>query len=276
MKESISFFYDFILFFECVGTKKIKAFDIDIPSKLFIHSLKELHSFGTKLGFFCVKNNEVCFTKKGLQLQNMDDQKQALIHIIKEYIYHCKPDWRNLLRLGANKAKFFLPDSIKQLFEECGLFNFQDKHTLDWWLSCKKDSQLCNRKNKDEIGFLGEELTYEYEKKRIGKYPEWRSLLDDSSGFDFISTKSPTLSDPYYIESKASKKRLQYATFYISRNEWDTCKLYKDSYSFYFWLLSEQTETPHKFFYADLAGFIPKDTSKGRWENSSFKYSELI
>jgi len=276
VKESISFFHDFLLFFDCVSTRKINALDINIPSKLFIHNLKELYLFGTKLGFFYIKDRDICFTNKGVLLQSRSDQKQILVHIIKEYIYYFKPIWRNLLGLGANKARFFLPDSIKQLFDECGLFDFKDKKILDWWLSCKKDSQLCNRKNKDEIGFFGEELTYEYEKKRVGRYPEWRSLLDDSSGFDFISNKSATLSDPYYIESKASQKRLQHATFYISRNEWETCKLYRDSYSFYFWLLSEQPHNPHKFFYADLVGFIPKDTSKGRWENSSFKYSELI
>ena len=276
MKESISFFYDFMFFFDCVSTKKVKAPDINIPSKLFIYSLKELFLFGTKLGFFYIKDKDIYFTKKGFFLEGLNDQKQILVQIIKEYIYYFKPIWRNLLGLGANKARLFLPDSIKQLFDECGLFDFEDKKILEWWQSCKKDSHLCNRTNKDEIGFLGEELTYEYEMKRVGNYPEWRSLLDDSSGFDFISTKSATLSKPFYIDSKASQRNLKNATFYISRNEWETCKLYRDSYSFYFWLLSVKPHIPHKFFYSDLVGFIPKDTSKGRWENSSFKYSELI
>ena len=132
MKESISFFYEFLEFFQCIRAEKIKAADLSKPSKLFINNLRELYNFGESLGYFNVIKTNITFSKKGSGLADLEDPKQFLVNVLKEYVSCFKPNWRRLLGSGANKAKFFLPPSIKQLFEECGLFNFKDQKTFNW------------------------------------------------------------------------------------------------------------------------------------------------
>lgn len=85
----------------------------------------------------------------------------------------------------------------------------------------------------NQIGELSESIAFEYEKKRVfPKVPVVISHIDVNRGFDMLSYQNTDSKEfDKFIEVKTANDKKQ---FYISKNELNTLKHYKEKYSLYY------------------------------------------
>ncbi|MEK4284196.1 DUF3883 domain-containing protein [Ureibacillus sp. FSL K6-0165] len=221
------------------------------------------------------KNGNLTTTVRGKEIIEQKDMTYALRVQLKHMIEMNKPSWSYLIHKGRKEAFQYFPSNVKQCFKEAELMNSYDKEVIKWWdvlalavRGKQLDTQL-------EIGRTGEELTLEYERKRVNFEPKWQSIESNLSGFDILSVVSSEDSTPLRIEVKASANVSNIHTFYLTRNEWNVAEV-SENYLFYLWVLSESP----KLFILDteeMYNHIPINNGNGSWENLkiSFTLEEL-
>ncbi|RUL47230.1 DUF3883 domain-containing protein [Lysinibacillus antri] len=204
-------------------------------------------------------------TVKGNEILTQKDMLYALRVQLKHLIEMVKPSWSYLIHKGRKEAFQYFPSDVKQCFKEAELINSYDRDVIEWWdilalavRGKQLDTQL-------EIGRTGEELSLEYERKRVNKEPVWQSIESNLSGFDILSVVSLEESTPLRIEVKTSTNVSGTFTFYLTRNEWNVAET-SENYLFHLWILSE---TPEIFIIDKnaIAKHIPTNQGNGSWEN---------
>ena len=210
-------------------------------------------------------------TAKGFEILNQKDMLYALRVQLKHLIEMVKPSWSYLIHKGRKEAFQYFPSDVKQCFKEAELINSYDKDVIKWWdmlalavRGQQLDTQL-------EIGRTGEELSLEYERKRVNKDPVWQSIESNLSGYDILSIVSVEETTPLRIEVKASTKVSNSFSFYLTRNEWNVADT-SNNYLFHLWFLSE---TPELFILDkdEIANHIPTNQGNGSWENVKITFT---
>ena len=127
-----------------------------------------------------------------------------------DYLSSEKPKWSLTLKNGRNKSMRFLPLNISDIFSQLQLYSpndpIVDQETVQWWDKIAQSIYNEIDQNLTRIGRKGERLTYDFEEKRTGQYPNWISLENDEVGFDFISRKSQEDNTTLCIEVKTSER----------------------------------------------------------------------
>lgn len=196
-----------------------------------------------------------------------------------DYINKFRPVWTIHLRYGIRAMRSRIADvDIIQLFSELGLLpdiDDIDKFVAEWWIRARRLSREINNEALAQIGLEGELLTIEYEKRRTGKTPIHISVDSDSHGFDVLSIKSIDDESELLIEVKASNQRINFASLYLSRNEFETGKKCSDHYIIHLWEISPTKAQLLVIPFLEITNHIPVDQGFGSWKEVSIKYSSF-
>lgn len=184
--------------------------------------------------------------------------------IIREHIKKTDPFWASLIPRGRLDTFQFAPAPVRQCFAEARLLETPpDPSVIDWW------DELGARGRSDSdaallaIGRKGEQLSIEFERLRTGAVPKWMSIESNLVGYDVLSIESSKSSAPLLIEVKASSQSFEYASFVISRHEWEVAES-SISFLFHLWLLGSSPVLGVVEIDA-LRNHIPNDSGEGEW-----------
>lgn len=228
--------------FQNTDTKKIKAFlstnNINLR-ELSCDESNELH-ISRLLYLSFLKNNFKDFDFKWLEYAFLGREKSinAIVHSDD------KACLQNLLLLGK-----------------------LDKNGEQWWQALSVFSRSIINDSKQESGREGEDIVYDYERKRLGEEADIKKMFieDNSAGYDLLSYVNSDLDRRLHIEVKASKSSSGKA--FISKNELNKAKLYQEYYRFYFVDLDRSKLAIVS--YDQIQPHISKDQGSGKTETLS-------
>jgi hypothetical protein len=210
-------------------------------------------------------DSNVSVTSKGEEVVYEANMKDALRVQLKHLIGDFKPTWSYLIHKGRKEAYQYFPSDVRQCFKEAELIDSYEQDVVRWWdmfasiaRGKQQDSQL-------EIGRTGEQLSLEYEKRRIGKRAIWQSVDSNLAGYDILSSVSTTDYTPLRIEVKASTVKSNIFKFFLSKNEWNVAEA-SPNYLFHFWVLGKEPQL-YILDKSDVAPSIPINQGNGVWEN---------
>ena len=220
------------------------------------------------------KNNLIL--AESLKSIDLGDENQLQRELLLLYIANVKPIWRRYLSKGIYHAEDRISgEDVKQIFRELGLFPNSKNTTKDvvsWWSKIRALSLTQKEQNLSKIGYEGELLSLEFEKKRTGKNPEYKALQSDEFGYDILSIVSKSNLGPLHIEVKSSEKGAQRGSMFLTRNEFDKCIKYGDSYQFHLWDLSLATPRILILPGKEIIPHIPIDSGNGIWKIVEIKF----
>ena len=224
-----------------------------------------------------IKNN-LCLAESLLSI-DLEEETQLQRELLLLYITNVEPIWIRYLSKGINHAEDRISgEDVKQIFRELGLFPNSKNTTKDvvsWWSKIRVLSLSQKDQRLSKIGYEGELLSLEFEKKRTGKNPEYKALQSDEFGYDILSIVSKSNLDPLYIEVKSSEKGAQRGSMFLTRNEFDKCIKYGDSYQFHLWDLSLATPRILILPGKEIIPHIPIDSGNGIWKIVEIKFRDF-
>ena len=195
--------------------------------------------------------------------------------MLEDYVIGAKPIWRNRIPYGRKEATIFMSKDEKACFQEAGLLvEMPTKDVISWWDHISDIIRNEKQQTLLSTGRSGEEYTLEYEQIRTNAIPKWISIDSNLAGYDVLSKASAEDNSTLLIEVKSSSEDIDYACFYLSRNEWNVAST-SSNYLFYLWHI-----TPYKKLLAVLSpqlieGYIPVDRLSGEWESVSIPFRDF-
>lgn len=217
-------------------------------------------------------NNVIILTENGLMIVN---ESNPILKLRLQLLDALKYEYPELLQLairGRNAIICFGKQDTIQCFRDANLFNSYDDKTILWWDTLASFTYQKNEDRRIEIGRKGERLTYFFEANRVGAYPLWISLEDNTAGYDFISKVSRNDEEILIIEVKTSEKAWNEAEFYITKNEWIVLNSHKNSI-IHLWSLSTDPPEHYLLSISDLNNNIPEDIAHGEWQIIRIPYT---
>lgn len=195
-------------------------------------------------------------------------------HCISSLIVEAFPAWAKLITLGRNRfmQKLYGEEfrDVRSLFRQAGLLSDPPtKFDIEWWDFVSGRVRLEGDRQKLERGRMAEELSLEYERKRlksegIVKEPKWMAIEDNTAGYDILSYNKGT----YDLINKLIEVKSTVASplrFYVTRNEWNQAVAVGDAYLFHIWNLAVNPPVLYIKMASDIAPHIPQDNKKGKW-----------
>lgn len=192
--------------------------------------------------------------------------------LINDYCRVTRPPWLQLAKEGRFPALLQAPASVKQLMVDVGLAYGIDDDTVRFWDELGNEARDSKDARLLEIGRLGERLSFRYEAQRTGSTPNWCAIDDSTLGFDIISVNSSTDRTPLTIEVKTSTAPLEFASIFLSRNEWKIAKT-TSNHCFHLWLTSSKVCQLATVFVDEIEMHIPLESRLGRWTAVEIPFS---
>ena len=224
-----------------------------------------------------IKNN-LCLAESLLSI-DLEEETQLQRELLLLYITNVEPIWIRYLSKGIYHAEDRISgEDVKQIFRELGLFPNSKNTTKDvvsWWSKIRALSLSQKDQRLSKIGYEGELLSLEFEKKRTGKNPEYKALQSDEFGYDILSIVSKSNLGPLHIEVKSSEKGAQRGSMFLTRNEFDKCIKYGDNYQFHLWDLSLATPRILILPGKEIIPHIPIDSGNGIWKIAEIKFRDF-
>ena len=253
---------------EAARSTKIAHYEVDVM---------EIVEFCKKMGWLEDAGGELHITGKSseiLLLQKQPEMLRGMLDMIfqSQHVY-----WKRFLSRGRRVSKLFLEGNQLQILEWCDLFEEGDD-VSDWWLDHRDYSNDDEQRENTMTGRYGERKTISFEECRTGSRPFWTAFeLGDSEGFDVRSQiDGSERSDSLRIEVKASKRDIEHATFFLTRNEWDTA-ISGGAHIFHLWpeVYSDSTE-PMIVSVEQMEDQVPKDIGEGNWQNAEIPMAVFL
>lgn len=197
-------------------------------------------------------------------------QREMLWLFIKE----SRPSWIRKLVHGIKEAKIGIYDSdTQQVFSELGLFgSYDDIEVKKWWNKVSKFCRDIKNERLSEIGMKGELLTLEYEKSRTGFSPIHSAMESDDYGYDVKSQISSEDKSDLYIEVKSTVQSLNFARFYLTKNEVKSCISLSPNYRLYLWNIADNKYRLNIISPSDFINHLPTNNESGEWEIASLSF----
>lgn len=204
-----------------------------------------------------------------------DDFNADLRIAIASVILSLRPEWAKRIYLGRLRFLSELEQidvEVKRCFNRSGLFaEDPPSDVADWWYSLNHQMRGFLNLNNALQGRAAEEKTLEYEREKLRRLgisasPVWKSLDDNTLGYDIISFRPGTGEFPVnlLIEVKSSSRNPPVAI--ISRDECIKAEKSQDKYVFYVWHVKNGVpDTLFVWSYNMISEHIPKDCGKGTW-----------
>ena len=242
---------------EAAKSKQIADYEVDVM---------EIVEFSKKLGLLKDSDGFLRTTEKTSDILALNKQSDMLRSMLDMIFLSNNISWARFLARGRREAKFFLEGNQIQVLQWCGLFE-DGEDVADWWLNKRSYSDDDEENEKTRIGRKGERKTLIYEESRTGRKPEWTALeLGDREGFDVRSwVDGSEDSSSLRIEVKASIKEVEHATFFLTRNEWNTA-ISGGPHVFHLWPEIENDLPYPLLVTVEEMGFqVPDDPADGIW-----------
>lgn len=225
-----------------------------------------------------VDNHSFEITQFGEKLlsafKDMQINKDLYRVILYNYITVCKPIWARRIPFGRNEAYRIMSDEEQVCFLKAGLMDEPvSQDVVEWWDSLAELERIEVQKIKEEIGRAGEVLTIDFEKERTKTTPTWESINSNLIGFDILSQASEYDSSQILIEVKASKQKIDSASFFITLNEWKiaSANYNQNRYFFYLWLLEASPQIAI-IPCSEMKKHIPTNNGQGEWVETNIPF----
>ena len=158
------------------------------------------------------------------------------------------------------------------MFVEAGLAYGDDDETVGFWDALAARARGLRDGILTEIGRRGERMTLRYEEARTGVEPKWIALESSSDGYDVLSRVSMSDNRRMTIEVKTSERGIDFASFHLTRNEWDTA-LASMAHQFHIWSIASSGTQLAALTIDQMKAHVPDDAGIGRWEMLKVPYS---
>ena len=124
-----------------------------------------------------------------------------------------------------------------------------------------------------DVGRAAERLSIAYERERTGQEPIWQAIETNVAGFDVLSIIDASTRLKLKIEVKGSRMNKNEASFFVTRNEWNTA-IKSTAFQFHLWLVRENAKL---FVVAvpEMERHIPSDSGAGRWETAQLFFRDF-
>ena len=194
--------------------------------------------------------------------------RQALIH----YVETERPDWLQLSLDGRLRCMKFGPTGVVQTISEAYLAEGYEPDVVAFWDLLAAIARGQRSAALFAIGRRGERLTLDFEKRRTGREPLWRSIESNSDGYDVLSVVSSVNLARVQIEVKTTTVGLR-GTAHLTRNEWDQTEL-MPHHVLHLWDLRDDTNPQLAIVpRADALPHVPTDSGNGRWRDVEIPFS---
>ena len=142
-----------------------------------------------------------------------------------------------LLNIGPLGNQRELMVNYYQMLNEASLLECEDLTVLKWWSSIREMARRSQDDGDDDVGILGEYLSFNFEIKRLGiEDIEWTSRWHgDSYGYDIKSYHDNSMEDKRYIEVKSSSQSVDRAKIHLTHNEYRKLCQLGDDYFLHLW-----------------------------------------
>lgn len=143
-----------------------------------------------------------------------------------------------LLSIGPRGENREIHANCYQMLDESSLLEHEDLEALSWWSSIRGIGRSTSTGGDDEVGLVGELLSYAHEKERLGGTDRveltsrWHG---DRFGYDIASFHDKTLEERRYIEVKSSSLELVDARVHLTHNEYRKLCQFGDDYFLHLW-----------------------------------------
>lgn len=175
-------------------------------------------------------------------------------------------NWTYAAMRGRTELLKVVSPAVRECFDDAGLLTSTEPQIIEWWDKLADVSRASADAAKISIGRSGERLTMEYEMRRVGSLPRWQAVESNLSGFDVLSVVSAGDARPLPIEVKASVQPVQYASFHVTRREWEVaCS--SGAFRLDLWELHGGQTRLASICPAELKEHIPLNTGQGSWES---------
>jgi len=205
-------------------------------------------------------------TDRGERAAQAGSPQAGLRVMLNDYIEIDQPPWLQLVPYGRRETLLQAPPSIRQVFVEAGLAYGDDDETVHFWDALAARARGMRDGVLTEIGRQGERHTLRYERNRTGFEPKWVALESSSDGYDVLSRNSMSDSRRLTIEVKASERRVEHASFYLTRNEWETATS-SLSHQFHLWSLTPKAVLLAVVHVDEIDAHVAKDCGAGIWQS---------
>ena len=230
---------------------------------------------GHYLNFFHVDDDTVTITDMGRELSNLSitEQRRTILfeiakqdHVFLSVLVNAK-----LSRIGDIRRNY------QQLLRDANLLPPLDREAKKWWITLRSYLREIGDPDQDTtrlalIGLCGEELSLEYEKRRLCEREgiEHTSVeVGDGEGYDILSFVDENSRNRLRIEVKASIQDIDSAIIYLTWNEWDKAKMF-GPHEFHLWPNVENpAEEPIIVTVEQMAEHMPELQGMGRWDKIS-------
>lgn len=212
-------------------------------------------------------------TERGTYLRNFTAPEACLREQLFDVLMAEPPAWSRRMIQGRFEALQTMPDDARQCFEDCALTKGTDDETVEWWDRATGGLRSERSKAVQIIGRRAEKYSLEFERKRTGKDPIWQGLETSVSGFDVLSVIDADSDKRLKIEVKGSGMNKSDASFFVTRNEWNTATKSSD-FHFHLWLVRDK---PKLFVVpaSDVQPHIPQDSGSGRWTGAELFFRDF-
>lgn len=244
-------------------------------SKIEVAEASVVLSVSQKCRWIAIEDDgSIRLTERGGSLLRITESKNCLREQLLDLILAEPPPWSRRLIQGRFEAVQAMPDAARQCFRDCDLLHGIDDGTVDWWDRASNSVRAERSRVNHGVGRRAEKLTLQYERERTGHDPIWQAIETSVSGFDVLSVVEPESDTKLKIEVKGSRLGRSQASFFLTRNEWQTA-INSHEFQFHLWLIHE---IPKLFIVPaeDLKLHVPKDGSSGRWETAQLFYKDFL
>jgi len=191
-----------------------------------------------------------------------------------DYVEAVKPAWTKLALDGRTRTLRFAPPGLAQLMSEAYLAEGFDDEVVEFWDRLAAIARGQTDIRLSEIGRQGERLTLEYERRRTGAEPIWRSIESNADGYDVLSVVSREDLGQKQIEVKTSTSGMS-GSMHLTRNEWDMTETMAH-HEFHLWNI-QSVDAPKLAVIprASMAEHVPDDKGRGVWKEVEIPFAEF-
>lgn len=286
---SISIFWEAQQFLRIINEGKVLYSDLENSylkrqASLTLIELEKVIDFCSRSGQIILENDKILPTQLGKDIlkkipSNNSSVPAARIQFLS-YIREFRPFWATSLTKGRKKSMTYVPEIIRDIFEQLQLYDsnkvLTDKEVVSWWDEISTALYSSAQANNIKVGRIGERLSMLYEEYRTGSSPVWVALEDNSAGYDLYSVQSNTDETSMCVEVKTCSSKD--SNVHISKNEWRTADSKPPSaYVFHIWDISSiNTPLLHIISPNVFKSHVPKNSGIGEWNDCVFKYPAIV
>lgn len=239
---------------------------LSFPDSFHNVDLASLLDIAQRAEWLNIDNNDVLsLTSSGRELIQISELTLQLRHIINVLLNITQPRWLAFAEQGRAAVKEYAPPEAVQCLEEAGYFNSTEDEVVRWWDRLASLYRKERERENLETGRKGERKSFEYERVRTRKDPEWRSLEYANLGYDLISQVDSQDSRQLLIEVKATSESWNRGRFYLTKNEWNVLSAAEHAVV-HLWSLAENPLSPSVVQISHLSAHIPKEAGEAEWE----------